>query len=176
MQDWDTRIETLKSNIENARKRWVVPNLESQKKAYDEKNEKIKEETKEGIKEEVKVEAKEETKEDVKEEVKVEAKEETKEDVKEEKKKSSKGRKKAKEEKPDLIAIELAELEKIDEENLSEEQEDRLMELRRIRAQRRMHQEIDEDFQTEMKKADEEIKSLKSELNIKDKLPKGYVE
>ena len=145
MQDWDTRIETLKSNIENARKRWVVPNLEeSQKKAYDEKNEKIKEETKE--------------------------------DVKEEKKKSSKGRKKAKEEKPDLIAIELAELEKIDEENLSEEQEDRLMELRRIRAQRRMHQEIDEDFQTEMKKADEEIKNLKSELNIKDKLPKGYVE
>ena len=110
------------------------------------------------------------------EEVKEEAKEETKEDVKEEKKKSSKGRKKAKEEKPDLIAIELAELEKIDEENLSEEQEDRLMELRRLRAQRRMHQEIDEDFQTEMKKADEEIKNLKSELNIKDKLPKGYVE
>ena len=34
MQDWDTRIETLKSNIENARKRWVAPNLEeSQKKA-----------------------------------------------------------------------------------------------------------------------------------------------
>jgi len=27
-----------------------------------------------------------------------------------------------------------------------------------------------------MKKADEEIKNLKSELNIKDKLPKGYVE
>ena len=38
MQDWYTRIETLKSNIENARKRWVVPNLEeSQKKTYDEK-------------------------------------------------------------------------------------------------------------------------------------------
>ena len=70
MQDSDTRIETLKSNIENARKRWVVPNLESQKKAYDEKNEKIKEETKEDVKEEVKVEAKEETKEDVKEEKK----------------------------------------------------------------------------------------------------------
>ena len=38
------------------------------------------------------------------------------------------------------------------------------MELRRIRAQRRMHQEIDEDFQTEMKKADEEIKELKSQI------------
>ena len=55
MQDWDTRIETLKSNIENARKRWVVPNLEeSQKKTYDEKKENINEETKEYIKEELK--------------------------------------------------------------------------------------------------------------------------
>ena len=50
------------------------------------------------------------------------------------------------------------------------------MELRRIRAQRRMHEEIDEGFQSEMQKADDEIKNLKSELNIKEKLPKGYIE
>ena len=31
MQDWDTRIETLKANIENARKRWVLPYLEVEK-------------------------------------------------------------------------------------------------------------------------------------------------
>ena len=50
------------------------------------------------------------------------------------------------------------------------------MELRRIRTQRAMHNEIDEGFQEEMKLADEEIKTLKSQLKIKDKLPKGYVE
>ena len=50
------------------------------------------------------------------------------------------------------------------------------MELRRIKTQRAMHQEADVGFKEEMKKADQEIKNLKSELNIKDKLPKGYVE
>ena len=84
--------------------------------------------------------------------------------------------KKTKEVKPDLVAIELSELELIKEDELTEEQEDRLMELRRIKTQRAMHQEADVGFKEEMKKADQEIKNLKSELNIKDKLPKGYVE
>ena len=84
--------------------------------------------------------------------------------------------KKVKEVKPDLVAIELTELESIDEDALTEEQEDRLMELRRIRTQRAMNQEADQGFQEEMQKADEEIKNLKSELNIKEKLPKGYIE
>ena len=58
---------------------------------------------------------------------------------------------------------------------MSEEQEDRLFELRRIKTQRGMHEEINEGFKAEMKQADDEIKSLKSELGIKDKLPKGYI-
>ena len=166
MNDWDTRIETLKSNIENARKRWVLPNVEETKVVSNlEAKKEIVEENKEEVKEEAKKEIVEENKEEVKEEEK-----------KEEKIKPKKGRKKVKEEKPDLIAIELAELEIIEEESLTEEQEDRLMELRRIRAQRRMHEEIDEGFQSEMQKADDEIKNLKSELNIKEKLPKGYIE
>ena len=66
--------------------------------------------------------------------------------------------------------------EAINEDDLSEEQEDRLMELRRIKTQRAMHVEVDEQFQSEMKQADEEIKTLKSQLKIKDPLPKGYIE
>ena len=50
------------------------------------------------------------------------------------------------------------------------------MELRRIKTQRLMHQEVDEQFQSEMKQADDEIKTLKTQLKIKDPLPKGYVE
>ena len=50
------------------------------------------------------------------------------------------------------------------------------MELRRIKTQRAMHGEADEQFQSEMKQADEEIKTLKSQLKIKDPLPKGYIE
>ena len=90
--------------------------------------------------------------------------------------KPKKRKKKVKEVKPDYVLIELAELEAINEDDLSEEQEDRLMELRRIKTQRAMHEEVDEQFQSEMKQADEEIKTLKSQLKIKDPLPKGYVE
>ena len=50
------------------------------------------------------------------------------------------------------------------------------MELRRIKTQRLMHQEVDKQFQSEMKQADDEIKTLKAQLKIKDPLPKGYVE
>ena len=84
--------------------------------------------------------------------------------------------KKIKEVKPDILAAELTKLEAIKEEDLTEEQEDRLMELRRIRTQRSMHKEADEQFQSEMKQADDEIKTLKTQLKIKDPLPKGYVE
>ncbi len=31
MQDWDSRIENLKANINDARKRWVLPYLEEVK-------------------------------------------------------------------------------------------------------------------------------------------------
>ncbi len=90
--------------------------------------------------------------------------------------KPKKGKKKVEEIKPDMVAQELLELEAINEDDLSEEQEDRLMELRRIKTQRAMHEEVDEQFKSEMKQADEEIKTLKSQLKIKDALPKGYVE
>ena len=108
----------------------------------------------------------------------MEVKQETKSPVEENKpkEKPKRGKKKVKEIKPDYVLLELAELEAINEEDLSEEQEDRLMELRRIKTQRAMHVEADEQFQSEMKQADEEIKTLKSQLKIKDPLPKGYVE
>ena len=107
-----------------------------------------------------------------------EVKQETKSPVEENKpiEKPKRGKKKVKEIKPDYVLLELAELEAINEEDLSEEQEDRLMELRRIKTQRAMHVEADEQFQSEMKQADEEIKTLKSQLKIKDPLPKGYIE
>ena len=114
----------------------------------------------------------------------IEAKEEVKagsevveapmEEVKDKPKKGRK--KKIKEVKPDVLASELTKLEAIKEEDLTEEQEDRLMELRRIKTQRSMHQEADEQFQSEMKQVDEEIKTLKTQLKIKDPLPKGFVE
>ena len=116
--------------------------------------------------------------EEVKEEKINEVKQETKSPVEENKliEKPKRGKKKVKEIKPDYVLLELAELEAINEEDLSEEQEDRLMELRRIKTQRAMHVEADEQFQSEMKQADEEIKTLKSQLKIKDPLPKGYIE
>ena len=113
-----------------------------------------------------------ETKVKLKEDVK--AAEPTPEEVKEKPKKGRK--KKIKEVKPDILVTELTKLESIKEEDLTEEQEDRLMELRRIKTQRLMHQEADDQFQSEMKQADNEIKTLKSQLKIKDPLPKGYVE
>ena len=114
----------------------------------------------------------------VKEEKVKKVKQETKSSVEENKsiEKPKRGKKKVKEIKPDYVLLELAELEAINEEDLSEEQEDRLMELRRIKTQRAMHVEADEQFQSEMKQADEEIKTLKSQLKIKDPLPKGYIE
>ena len=198
MRDWDTRISELKKNIEAARNRFVIPFLDTKyleeqvvkdiksKPTVNEKSE-----TKEIDKNEETKDSKKTTDKDTQsiqpsqEEAEIiEAKVQLKEDVKaagspleEVKEKSKKGRKKKnKEVKPDILATELTKLEAIKEEDLTEEQEDRLMELRRIKPQRLMHQEVDDQFQNEMKQADDEIKTLKSQLKIKDPLPKGYVE
>ena len=228
MRDWDKTIDELRKNIEDARKRWVLPYLDptqfdvktsqdkpkvnaeeqnistnevsdTEKVATEDPQVVSSTETKEAPVEEVKGEKAEEvpkidmaqvdaTLDEVKseevqsaavaEEKVKEVKQETKSPVEENKpiEKPKRGKKKVKEIKPDYVLLELAELEAINEEDLSEEQEDRLMELRRIKTQRAMHVEADEQFQSEMKQADEEIKTLKSQLKIKDPLPKGYIE
>jgi len=228
MRDWDKTIDELRKNIEDARKRWVLPYLDptqfdvktsedkskvnaeeqnistnevsdtekvatedSQVVSSTEKKEAPVEEVKGEKAEEVpkidmaqvdatldEVKSEEAPAEEVKEEKVKEVKQETNSPVKENKpiEKPKRGKKKVKEIKPDYVLLELAELEAINEEDLSEEQEDRLMELRRIKTQRAMHVEADEQFQSEMKQADEEIKTLKSQLKIKDPLPKGYIE
>ena len=71
---------------------------------------------------------------------------------------------------------ELELLEERDENDLSEEEEDRMYELRRLRAQKKMNNEVREAEQEELEKADEEIAQLKTQLKPKPKkLPKGYV-
>ena len=71
---------------------------------------------------------------------------------------------------------ELQLLEERDENDLSEEEEDRMYELRRLRAQKEMNKEEHKEVEDELKKADEEIAHLKSQLKPKPKkLPKGYV-
>ena len=228
MRDWDKTIDELRKNIEDARKRWVLPYLDptqfdvktsenkskvnAEEKNYstdvsdiekpntedpqvvssNEIDETPAEEVKDEKVEEVQkvdaaqvdamldeVKSEDAPAEEVKDEKVEEVKQETKPPVVEENKpieKPKRGKKKVKEVKPDYVLIELAELEAINEDDLSEEQEDRLMELRRIKTQRAMHVEADEQFQSEMKQADEEIKTLKSQLKIKDPLPKGYIE
>ena len=72
---------------------------------------------------------------------------------------------------------ELELLEERDENELSEEEEDRMYELRRLRAQKNMNNEVRETEEAELKKADEEIAHLKTLLKPKPKkLPKGYIE
>ena len=71
---------------------------------------------------------------------------------------------------------ELELLEERDENELSEEEEDRMYELRRLRAQKNMNNEVRETEEAELKKADEEIAHLKTLLKPKPKkLPKGYI-
>ena len=71
---------------------------------------------------------------------------------------------------------ELELLEERDENDLSEEEEDRMYELRRLRAQKKMNNEVREAEQEELEKADEEIAHLKTLLKPKPKkLPKGYI-
>mgnify|MGYP001378306446 FL=1 len=71
---------------------------------------------------------------------------------------------------------ELELLEERDENDLSEEEEDRMYELRRLRAQKKMNNEVRKSEQEELEKADEEIAQLKTQLKPKPKkLPKGYI-
>ena len=71
---------------------------------------------------------------------------------------------------------ELELLEERDENDLSEEEEDRMYELRRLRAQKKMNNEVREAEQEDLEKADEEIAHLKTLLKPKPKkLPKGYI-
>ena len=71
---------------------------------------------------------------------------------------------------------ELELLEERDENELSEEEEDRMYELRRLRAQKNMNNEVRDTEEAELKKADEEIAHLKTLLKPKPKkLPKGYI-
>ena len=71
---------------------------------------------------------------------------------------------------------ELELLEERDENDLSEDEEDRMYELRRLRAQKKMNNEVRETEQEELNKADEEIAHLKTLLKPKPKkLPKGYI-
>jgi hypothetical protein len=71
---------------------------------------------------------------------------------------------------------ELELLEERDENDLSEKEEDRMYELRRLRAQKKMNNEVREAEQEELEKADEEIAHLKTLLKPKPKkLPKGYI-
>ena len=195
MRDWDKTIDELRKNIEDARKRWVLPYLDptqfdaktsenkskvnAEEKNYSTDVSDIEKPNTEDPQVVSSNEIDETPAEEVKDEKVEEVKQETKPPVVEENKpieKPKRGKKKVKEVKPDYVLIELAELEAINEDDLSEEQEDRLMELRRIKTQRAMHVEADEQFQSEMKQADEEIKTLKSQLKIKDPLPKGYIE
>ena len=72
---------------------------------------------------------------------------------------------------------ELELLEERGEDNLSEEEVDRMYELRLLRSQKNMNNELREKEEEELKKADEEIAHLKTLLKPKPKkLPKGYVE
>ena len=68
-------------------------------------------------------------------------------------------------------------LEERGEDNLSDEEVDRMYELRLLRSQKKMNNELREQEQEVIKKADEEIAHLKTLLKPKPKkLPKGFVE
>ena len=72
---------------------------------------------------------------------------------------------------------ELELLEERGEDNLSDEEVDRMYELRLLRSQKKMNNELREQEQEVINKADEEIAHLKTLLKPKPKkLPKGFVE
>jgi len=72
---------------------------------------------------------------------------------------------------------ELELLEERGEDNLSDEEVDRMYELRLLRSQKKMNNELREQEQEVIKKADDEIAHLKTLLKPKPKkLPKGFVE
>ena len=79
----------------------------------------------------------------------------------------------------EVEGIKKTELELLEEKNendLTEDEEDRMYELRRLRAQKAMNNEANQVVEDGLKKADEEIAHLKSQLKPKEKkLPKGFV-
>ena len=243
MQDWDSRIKILKTNIQNAREKFVIPHLQvneksvpipkepskiletivgnekkedntDENKIYENKDplsslellnneenmasDKSKTEPKLGLTEEItnkiditlekesKLEISAEApKVDVTEVMetaeapKVDVTEvmETVEAQKEETKTQISADKNI--ENLDEEGVKKTELELLEEKNendLTEDEEDRMYELRRLRAQKAMNKEAYEAVETDLKKADEEIAHLKSQLKPKEKkLPKGYI-
>ena len=227
MRDWDTRINTLKSDIQAAREKYVIPFMKAQpkpappqkevsqtpsqtpeenkvetlaeattEKLYEnkdptssldliDKTNEARNETNLGLTEEItnKIDsALEQTKpEEEAPTVNVEEAVASAEEV--QKLEEIKVADENIEEKEDGVdknqtqKSELELLEERDENSLTEEEEDRMYELRRLRAQKRINDEVREDEQAEFKKADEEIAHLKTLLKPKKKkLPKGYVE
>ncbi len=232
MRDWDTRINTLKSDIQAAREKYVIPfmnakpkpaptqkevsqtpsvNSEENKvetkvetiteKLYEnkdptssldliEKTNEAKNETNLGLTEEItnKIDnALEQTKSDSEEvptvnieEAVASSEEVPTVNVEEAVASAEEAKIENKEEDVDINQTKKTELELLeerDEDSLTEEEEDRMYELRRLRAQKRINDEVREEEQAEFKKADEEIAHLKTLLKPKKKkLPKGYVE
>ena len=240
MQDWDSRIKILKTNIQNAREKFVISNLKLKEKSvsapiespentdsivvnekkednpsgnkiYENKDplssiellkkednvidDKIKTEVKLGLTEEITnkidVTLEKEAKSEISSEVpKVdvsEAMEVPKVDVSEvmEAQEASKEEPKIeissdkKLDNLDEVGVKKTELELLEEKNendLTEDEEDRMYELRRLRAQKAMNKEANQLVEDGLKKADEEIAHLKSQLKPKEKkLPKGFV-
>ena len=232
MRDWDTRINTLKSDIQAAREKYVIPFMKAQpkpaptqkevsqtpsvnseenkvetkvetttEKLYEnkdptssldliEKTNEAKTETNLGLTEEItnKIDnALEQTNSDSEEvptvnveEAVASAEEAPTVNVEEAVASAEEAKIENKEEDIDTNQTKKTELELLeerDEDSLTEEEEDRMYELRRLRAQKRINDEVREEEQAEFKKADEEIAHLKTLLKPKKKkLPKGYVE
>ena len=243
MQDWDSRIKILKTNIQNAREKFVIPHLQVKEKSvpipkepskiletivgnekkedntdenkiYENKDplsslellnneenmasDKSKTEPKLGLTEEITnkidITLEKESKLEISAEVpkvdvtevmdtaevpKVDVTEviETVEALKEETKIQISADKNI--ENLDEEGVKKTELELLEEKNendLTEDEEDRMYELRRLRAQKAMNKEANEAVEADLKKADDEIAHLKSQLKPKEKkLPKGYI-
>ena len=229
MQDWDSRIKILKTNIQNAREKFVIPHLEvkeksvsipkepsktiepivgnekkedntAENKIYENKDplsslellnkegdvvdDKSKTEAEVGLTEEIKnkidITLEKVSKSEISEEApKVDFSEvtETEEVLKEETKIEISADENI--EKLDEEGVKKTELELLEEKNendLTEDEEDRMYELRRLRAQKAMNKEANESVEADLRKADEEIMHLKSQLKPKEKkLPKGYI-
>ena len=202
MQDWDTRIKVLKTDIQIAREKYVVPFMKSPPKPAPIVNN-VKEEDNVIIDDVEKSSEKLYENKDLTSSLDLLNKNEAvtsdevpKVDVaeavaSEEAPKVDVAEAVASEETPKVDVAEgvslddnikdkkteLELLEERDENDLSEEEEDRMYELRLLRAQKNMHKEVREAEEAELAKADEEIAHLKTLLKPKPKkLPKGYVE
>ena len=229
MQDWDSRIKILKTNIQNAREKFVISNLKlkeksvsapiespkntdsivvnekkednpSENKIYENKDplssiellnkednvidNKIKIDTKLGLTEEITNKIDVTLEKEAKSEISIESPKvdvseaiEAQEASKEEPKIEISSDKES--DNSDEVVVKKTELELLEEKNendLTEDEEDRMYELRRLRAQKAMNNEANQVIQDGLKKADEEIAHLKSQLKPKEKkLPKGFV-